>query len=77
VAELSYQAQLLYQAVMSELYYYASNGEQLGPLDSNELCRLYHSGAISDATFVWTDGKFRHKNMLEPNDFKQEWPIGQ
>ena len=39
-----------------DVWYYAINGEQNGPVDKTELQRLIASGAVKPGDYVWTEG---------------------
>jgi hypothetical protein len=39
-----------------DVWYYAKNGEQKGPVDKDELQRLIASGAVKTNDYVWTEG---------------------
>ena len=37
-------------------YFYTTNGQQVGPVDGNEMVRLAHQGYLSETDQVWTEG---------------------
>jgi len=37
-------------------WYYASGGQQLGPVDEAKLQELLHTGVINAETLVWREG---------------------
>ena len=41
---------------MAEEWYYASNGQQMGPISALELRGLAASGGLKPSDLVWTDG---------------------
>lgn len=51
-------------------WYYASGGQQVGPIDETELARLVAAGAINRATLVWRDG------MPQWSPYEQVWTSG-